>query len=408
MDQDTEKTVVLLDSNHNGRLSSATVGFDVGATTTRVCLCSNGSFVKLIQPKGVGLKGVGSRSLKLKDKYTYTLNTPSKYLFQTRHRRTPPASVLQRLLVHCLSSLVLFLVKRYPSLAIRDIAIAFAGPIESQRDGLVKNAPNVWGDGSFDLKHELTTELGRESGMEFNICVIVDDEAAGHRYLNRPDYTEGKTELHYLTVSSGHSGAKIIPATHEVTPYESGHRQVVSDPEDPLYLSCGCGGKGHLETLVSGRGAERLVLVLADQENYHSDYKKSPLASVDAHEVTTFDIVEAAKGGDKFALEVVGVSARNLVQYTILPILNNTAKPDGLRIVIGGGYARALGPEIYLWSVKDELKKSILGSPLSTLADEQIDDLLVMGIDDDYDPLHGVVLAVGTACPEADKRWDQR
>ena len=51
--------------------------------------------------------------------------------------------------------------------------------------------------------------------------------------------------------------------------------QVIKDPDDPFYLPCKCGEKGHLETLVSGRGAEKLARVLSRQGGYQYDLEKS-------------------------------------------------------------------------------------------------------------------------------------
>jgi predicted NBD/HSP70 family sugar kinase len=371
-----------------GKLPSI-IGFDIGATTTRICLYHDNNFVELVHPKGTRLQGIGGQSLRLEDKYTYVLATPSKYLYWKNRRKIPTTRALQHLLMDRLVALAQFVVNAYPNLAICIAGISFAGPV-NKKDNLIESAPNIWGPGSLNVR-QLEEKIRKKTAVT-RITLVGDDEAAGYRYLNQPQYIRNKTELHYLTISSGHSSVKIHPHTQKLIPYESGHFQVIFDPTDPLFLPCNCGGKGHLETLVSGRGAERLVSVLAVLPRYYQDFESSPLAYKNINKITTFDIVAASKQGDKFALKVVEISASYLAKHIASAILKKAKDINHLGIIINGGYARALGSELYLEKVKFELKKIILENPIGNFSVEKVNKLLVMGIDDANDSLHGAVL----------------
>lgn len=378
-------------NNRDHLYDFATIGFDIGGTNTRICIHSNRGFVELIPPGGIELKGIGSRSIRLKDIYSYRLDTPSRYLYQRKHRKIPSTLEIQNLILDRLVSSIRFLIKAYPNVNIRNVGISFAGPVKKEQDDLIEDAVNIWGVGNFNLKAELIKKLKYEDASIRNITIVVDDEAAGYRYLRQTKYTQGITELHYLTISSGHSGVRINLDTKELTPYESGHWQVIKDIEDPLYLPCNCGGEGHLETLVAGRGSEKLVRLLFRQDEYCDYFKRSPLANKDIREIATGDVVQAAKKGDRFALEIVKISAKYLSRYVILPIIRDAQDRDSLMVIINGGYARALGPKIYLRMVKAEMKELISDNPIHGFSVEKINDLVVMGIDDDNDALHGAV-----------------
>ena len=174
-----------------------------------------------------------------------------------REETPPPPADIQQLLLDLLGKTVASLTRSMPGLSISTVAIAFAGTVDRNSDGasVIAAAPNIWGSGTCPVTTALQTHIATPP----EILVLQDDVAAGWRYLRLPAYTAFKNDIHYLTVASGLSGLRVDLCANEFFPYECGHLRVIHEPANPLCISCTCGGVGHLETLVSGRGSARIA-----------------------------------------------------------------------------------------------------------------------------------------------------
>lgn len=128
----------------------------------------------------------------------------------------------------------------------------------------------------------------------------------------------GASDMIMLTLGTGVGGGLILGGR----PYrgsigagaELGHIVIVHDG-----VLCSCGGRGHLESYVSGTGAERVA-------------KEAFGPAVDAHR-----LVRLAREGDPKAVELLTEIGRKLGSG--LGSLVNTFDPE--LVVIGGGFAEA-------------------------------------------------------------------
>lgn len=85
---------------------------------------------------------------------------------------------------------------------------------------------------------------------------------------------------------------------------ELGHVIVDHTPEA---RPCGCGRKGCLETYCSATGVARTARLVLESSN-----EESLLRKLDADEITSFDVFQAAEQGDKLALEIFEETGRRL------------------------------------------------------------------------------------------------
>jgi len=139
------------------------------------------------------------------------------------------------------------------------IVIAFPGPIGPT--GQVLDAPTLVGPGGAmpDLPADLSARTGRP-------VRLLNDVTAAAWFLST--MTAARRFL-VVTVSSG-IGSKMFDRGNpsgviDDPPYagEIGHIVVDDREESPL---CGCGGRGHLGMISSGRGTERLAREIAARD----------------------------------------------------------------------------------------------------------------------------------------------
>ncbi len=130
---------------------------------------------------------------------------------------------------------------------IRAAAGGIAGPLDTEKN-MVLTAPNIPGWNRQPLKNRLEKALTAPVFLENDTAMIGLGEAlkgAG----------SGKDIMVYLTISTGVGGCRIVRG--KISPsalgFEPGHQ--IIDANGP---KCGCGGRGHLEALVSGSALERL------------------------------------------------------------------------------------------------------------------------------------------------------
>lgn len=133
---------------------------------------------------------------------------------------------------------------------------------------------------------------------------------------------QGLTDFVYLAVGTGLGGGavangRLINGAHGFA-MEVGHASV-----DPHGRLCTCGNHGCVEMYCSGKG------LLAGTREHLPEYPNSPLAA----EVTTPDILNAARAGDPLALRVIDEAADVLgATMAWCVMLLNPAL-----IVLGGG-----------------------------------------------------------------------
>jgi glucokinase len=193
----------------------------------------------------------------------------------------------------------------------RVAAVCFGVPSRiDQRTGIAigsVNIPLV----DFPLRDVMRERLGLPVEIEndANAAAIAEWKIGAGR---------GATDMIMLTLGTGVGGGLILGGR----PYrgsigagaELGHIVIVHDGE-----LCSCGGRGHLESYVSGKGAERVA-------------KEAFGPAVDAHR-----LVRLAREGDPKAIELLTEIGRKLGSG--LGSLINTFDPE--LVVIGGGFAAA-------------------------------------------------------------------
>jgi glucokinase len=234
---------------------------------------------------------------------------------------------------------ILELAKQKPG-ATAGVGIGSPGKVDSEC-GIVYDAVNLgW------TKVQLTEEITRriESNLPIWIQKDANLNALGEYYFGAG---QGFDDFVYIGVGSG-LGAGIISSGHLITGgswYAADVGHLSLDPDGP---SCVCGGRGCAELVASGPG-----LVRVTQQMLSTALERGALA--DATELTTAEILVAARGGDRLALRAlreVG-HALGIVMSACTVILN----PD--RFVIGGGLGLA-GFEFIVPTVQEELSRRTL------------------------------------------------
>lgn len=218
------------------------------------------------------------------------------------------------------------------------IGIAFPGPVDA--DGMVAQAPTLWGSA---LAQPL--DLARAFGERVAGCpvhVANDLTAAGYRYR------EPESDFCIVTVSSGVGNKVFLGGRPALGPNhrggEMGHWRVdlASDA-----APCDCGGRGHLGALASGRAVGGHARSVAENEpdllRASSLREHDFLPDSQAHEAGVSDlhraIASAYQRGDGFAGAVVAKGARPMGQALALLHLGLGLE----RFIIMGGWAQALG-----------------------------------------------------------------
>ncbi len=211
---------------------------------------------------------------------------------------------------------------------IAGIGLAAPGPIDPYT-GTVLSAPNLPGWVDVPLRDYIENRLGRPTflGNDANLAALGEWKFGAGR---------GHHDVLYLTISTG-IGAGVISGGHLILgarglATEIGHMLAVPDG-----APCGCGQRGHLETVASGTAIGRIARErLAAGEGAGS--KILDLASGDLANVTGAVVGAAALAGDALATAIV-VEAGTLLGRTVASLLH-AFNPS---IVICGGGVSLLG-----------------------------------------------------------------
>ncbi len=170
------------------------------------------------------------------------------------------------------------------------VGIGIPGPIT--KDGTVLNCVNL-GWGIFNVEEKLSQMLGGvkvKAGNDANVAALGETWQGGGR---------GFEDLILVTLGTGVGGGviiggKIVTGSNGAAG-EIGHIPAVYGENAEV---CGCGKKGCLETVGSATGIVRETKKLLAKSSDDSVLRK-------LDEITCKDIFDAAKDGDKLALEEV-------------------------------------------------------------------------------------------------------
>ena len=128
------------------------------------------------------------------------------------------------------------------------------GPLDREKT-MVISAPNIKGWNNKPLKKELETLFG---------CPVSLGNDAEMAALGEAHFGAGmgKKIVVYMTISTGVGGARVVSGKLDENSlgFEPGHQIIVPDGEP-----CNCGGKGHLQSYVSGSGLQSLKGIRAEE-----------------------------------------------------------------------------------------------------------------------------------------------
>lgn len=213
-------------------------------------------------------------------------------------------------------------IERAGSGRILAVSTTAPGPLDPWR-GLVFQPPNLPGWSEVPLKAILEDRLDLPA-------FICNDANAAALAEHRFGAGRGSRHLVYVTVSTGVGGGiitddRLLLGGHGSSG-EIGH--IVVDPAGP---QCNCGNRGCVESLASGPAiTSRFIARLREGAD-------STLVGRPAGEISTTQIVSAAKSGDELAIEVLADAGR----WLGIALANMLHLFDPEIIVIGGGVSNA-------------------------------------------------------------------
>lgn len=208
------------------------------------------------------------------------------------------------------------------------IGVTFAALVDSER-GVILSSPNILGLNNLPIKKILEDEFGTET--------IVENDATAATIAERLFGEGGKYDnFVYLTLSTGIGGGaflngKLYRGSHGMAG-EFGHMVVMSN--GPI---CGCGRRGCIEAIASGRGIARRVA-----ENITALKESKFYSSVRPADIDARMVFEFKKKGDMFSQLII----EETIYYLAVGIVNLISIFDPEVLIIGGGMANA-GEELF-------------------------------------------------------------
>lgn len=208
------------------------------------------------------------------------------------------------------------------------IGVIFAGLVDSDR-GLVLASPNILGVKNFPISKVLEDEFGARVHLENDAtAATVAERVFGHG--------RGINNFVYLTLSTGIGGGafidgKLYRGAHGMAG-EMGHMVVMSN--GPI---CGCGRRGCLEAIASGKGIARRVA-----ENVTAVKESELYSNIRPSDIDAKKVFEFKKKGDMFSQLII----EETIYYLAVGIVNIIDIFDPEMIIIGGGIANA-GEELF-------------------------------------------------------------
>ncbi|MFH1846322.1 MAG: ROK family protein [Candidatus Omnitrophota bacterium] len=208
---------------------------------------------------------------------------------------------------------------------IKGIGVCAPGPLDPKK-GIVHNPPNLPGWKEIPLVSLIRAKFRLKTRLEN------DANAAGMAEMLWGS-AKGYKNVFYVTVSTGIGTGIIINGKiyhgKNGMAGEGGHVTINYDDKSSV---CNCGNIACIETLASGPStAKRLIEKLKNKKNIKTSVIKK--AGGDLENITMLNICEAAKEGDKLALDMVSEQANLLGVW--LGSMISVLDPE--IIVIGGG-----------------------------------------------------------------------
>lgn len=202
--------------------------------------------------------------------------------------------------------------------------IGIGAPNGNYYNGKIEFAPN--------LKWKGVVDISSKFNKAFNVPVVLTNDA------NATAYGEmlyggaiGMKNFIVITLGTGVGSGIVVNGEvvfgHDGFAGEIGHTIV-----DPNGRTCGCGRKGCLETYASATGVKRTAI-----EFLNKNESVSLLKDFQVDEITAKDIFDAAKSGDKLALDIFEYTGKILG----LKLSDAVAHTSPEAIFIYGGLANA-------------------------------------------------------------------
>lgn len=221
--------------------------------------------------------------------------------------------------------------------AVEAIGVAAPGPIEPY-SGIVLSAPNIPGWTDMPLRAHLEEH--------FHVPVLLGNDA-NLAAVGEWQFGAGKGHHHliYITISTGIGGGIIINDQlllgYRGLAAEIGHVTVMQD--GPM---CGCGQRGHLESVASGPAIARWVTRELEKGTVSQITTGSP--------INAKTISDAAKAGDCLALAALERAGTFIGQAiaNYLHIFNPSI------IILGGGVSRS--GDLLLNPIYASMKKHVM------------------------------------------------
>ncbi len=220
---------------------------------------------------------------------------------------------------------------------ITSIGLAAPGPL-NPKTGVIFTAPNIPAFQDFPIVEYLQSK--------FSVPVFLDNDANLAALGEwKAGAGQGHDHLIYLTISTG-IGSGIITDGRllhgaQGIAAELGHVTVI--PDGPM---CGCGHRGHLEAIASGKNIARWTkkqLAKGAESSLH-----------EAKKVTAKTIAKAARKGDQLALKAY----RRAGAYIGLTLANFLHSFNPSMVIFGGGVS--LSGDLLLEPVRQSVKEHVM------------------------------------------------
>lgn len=209
------------------------------------------------------------------------------------------------------------------------VGMVFAGLVD-RKNGTILSSPNILGLNNFPIGKELQSQYG--------VPVILDNDATGATIAERL-FGSGKTvdNFIYITLSTGIGGGafvngKLMRGGHGLAG-EFGHMVIMSNGS-----ACGCGRRGCLEAIASGKSISRRVA-----ESITAIRDSEILSKVDPRNLSAEKIFDAMHRGDMLARLII----EETIYYLAIGVVNLACIFDPELVIIGGGVSKA-GKDLFV------------------------------------------------------------
>ena len=203
------------------------------------------------------------------------------------------------------------------------VGVIFAGLVDRDK-GMIISSPNILGLNDFRISEELQ--------KHFKAGVVLENDATGATIAERM-FGSGKDvdNFIYLTLSTGIGGGAFVNGNlmrgKNGLAGEFGHMVIMSNGP-----TCGCGRKGCLEAIASGKGISRRV-----SESITAVRDSKILSKINPGNLTAETIFDAMRKGDMLSRLII----EETIYYLSIGIVNLACAFDPEVIIIGGGVSLA-------------------------------------------------------------------